>query len=579
MAWWNRKRDKPEEPPAQTAALTAAATAVRAHRAIVSPAYDTWQEEVWDHYDSLGEFRYAIDWKSEMVSRVRLRAARTVPGQDEPEVTDEGIPAQLIMELGGGVGGQSEMLASLSTQINVPGEGYLVGESFNGANVWSVRSADEIRVRNKQYEVIDDEKSVRRLYWRPLPEDSLVVRIWKPHRRYRYLADSPARSMRSTMRELELVNRKIQAQYLSRLASAGVFVIADEISFPVREEFAEAEDPFVEEWIETAREAIKEPGAASAVVPIPMRVPGEYVDKMKFIDFSIAEDEKIIEKRESAIRRLATQVDVPAEILLGMGDVNHWSAWQLEESAIKTHISSDIETIVNALTIGYLHPRLKALGEDPNGWVVWYDTSELTQRPDKSANALQAYDHLELSGSALRRELGFDESDAPTAQELRSSILRKLAANPQSGMIALAELINDPELSRALDPDGDDQAGQPDDAEDTEDRGLPDTQGEPPPEPDADLVIQASAMHRITFELNRWTLRHPRCCDGRTMGCPVAQASRYLSYHPGTLGDYECWLSPRGDLVVGKQAFDRQDEFIEGHSRRFGHKALVNGSR
>ena len=51
------------------------------------------------------------------------------------------------------------------------------------------------------------------------------------------------------MRELELVNRHITAQYLSRLASAGVIIFPDEIVFPVRPEFQDEPDPFLREWI------------------------------------------------------------------------------------------------------------------------------------------------------------------------------------------------------------------------------------------------------------------------------------------------------------------------------------------
>src|SRR5690606_40124656 len=96
----------------------------------------------------------------------------------------------------------------------------------------------------------------------------------------------------------------IIAQYLSRLASAGVWLVPDEITFPVREEFADAADPFMAEWIEIAAEAIRTPGTAAATVPIPIKVPAEYVDKIRHLDFTLKRSEKIIDKRESAIKRL-----------------------------------------------------------------------------------------------------------------------------------------------------------------------------------------------------------------------------------------------------------------------------------
>ena len=49
---------------------------------------------------------------------------------------------------------------------------------------------------------------------------------------------------------------------------------------------------------------------------------------------------------------------------------------------------------------------------------MWYDPSEIVQRPDKSDDAVLLYDRMELNGSALRRETGFSEADAPTESEL-----------------------------------------------------------------------------------------------------------------------------------------------------------------
>lgn len=551
--------------------LTSAATQVSHTKSSITPQYESWQREAWAYYDELGEFRFAVDWKAEMVSRVRLRAGRRVPGQDEPELLDDGPAADLIDDLAGGPGGQSEMMASLATQINVPGEGYVVGETTSNSTKWSVLSSDEIRKRASEYEIIDAELSTPgKPYWRRLAADSLVVRVWRPHKRMRYVADSPARSMRSTMREIELVNRKIQAQYLSRLTSAGVFLIAAEVDFPVREEFADEPDPFVAEWIETAKEAIANPGNASATIPIPMRVPAEYVEKgFKFIDFSIKDDEKIVEKRESAIRRLATQADVPAEILLGMGDVNHWSAWQLEESAIKTHISTDVEVIVHALTIGYLWPRLKAMGAFEDDLVVWYDTSELTLRPDRSEAAGQAHDRFAISDQAYLREIGLDEGDVPTLEELKTMILRRLSTDPMIGLEVLAELTNDAGLSDIVSPPPTREPTTPDgDTDDANDgRTPPDTRDEPPPTPGVDAASQARAPHRLHVGLTHWTLLHPKICRESTFTCPVAQASRHLSYLPGTTGDYEAWLSPQGELIVGRRTFESRDGFVSGHSR------------
>lgn len=574
MAWWHaftrRPTLPPHPPPAPPSALTAAAAPVKEPSTKLLRDTESWQEEAWQFYDDLGEFRYGVEWVSAMLSRVRLYAARLEPSEDEPVRAEAGPAVDLMTTLSGGVAGQAQLMAGIATQLAVPGEGYLVGEVVGGVERWSVRSTDEVRAARGHYEVVDEHAAGSGTQWRPLGADSLVTRVWRPHKRFHYMADSPARAARRTMRELELVNRHIQAQYLSRLASAGLLVIPDEVTFPTREEFADAPDPFVAEWIEIAAEAISKPGTASAVVPIPMKIPGEYVDKVRHVDFTLQLDDKILDKRDSAIKRLATQLNLPAEVLLGMGDVNHWGAWQLESGALKTNIAPEAELICQALTTGYLQPRLKASGvQDWANWVVWYDMSELTLQPDRSDDAIQLYDRLEIDGAALRRETGFDEADAPSEDELEEQALKVLLrTQPQAALTALARL-----LGEELDVEPTEEAPQsapavPEPASAPEDRALPDTRDEPPPAPEADraaavraredrMLQQAKALHAVQFTAaGPPKLLHPTECSQHAYSCPYTHAATKLHTlpRPGRSGTYECRLDPFGRLTIGQAA-------------------------
>jgi hypothetical protein len=568
MAWWHaftRRSPTPTPlPAAEGNALTAAAAPVKEPRTELIQDTTAWQAEAWGYYDDLGEFRYGVEWVAAMLSRVRLYAARLEPGEDEPVRATAGTAVDLMTTLGGGVAAQAQLMSGFGTQLAVPGEGYLVGETVNGVERWSVRSTDEVRAARGHFEVRDENAGGNGTRWRPLGADSLVTRVWRPHKRYHYLADSPARAARGKMRELELINRYIISQFLSRLASAGVVMFPEEITFPVREEFADAPDPFMAEWIEIAAEAIRTPGTAAAVVPIPIKVPAEYVDKIKHVDFTLPLDEKILDKRDSAIKGLATMLNMPAEILLGMGDVNHWGAWQLEEGALKTHIAPEAELICQALTTGYLQPRLQASGvEDWANWVVWYDMSELSLRPDRSDDAIALYDRLEINGAALRRETGFDEADKPTADELKEQGLKVIIKTLPSGAgSALSELTGEIVTIQpvAAAPPGE----------------IPPADGEPEPTPedrsppDADvareaaaaarserLIKQSQALHAVRFATGRPPeLLHPALCSSHAYSCPFTHAAVKLAElpRPGTSGVYEARLSPFGQLVIGQRS-------------------------
>jgi len=498
-----------------------------------------------------------------MMSRVRLYAARIEPGQDEPvRVEDNSLAMQLVSAIGGATT-QAAIMDDLNTQLDVPGEGYVIAETLDGREFWSVRSTEEIRRRSGKFEIVTENPMDTAQDWRPLAPDHFVMRVFKPHKRRHSMSDSSARAARETMRELELVNRHITAQYLSRLASAGVVIFPDEVTFPTREEFADQPDPFMAEWIEIAAQAIKEPGTASALIPIPMKIPGEWLGKIQLNDFTLKFDEKIIEKRDSAIRGLATKLNIPAEILTGMGDVNHWGAWQLEEGALKTTIAPDAELICAAFTTQYLQPRLRASGvEDADKFVIWYDMSELTLRPDRSAHAIQAYDRLEISGMALRREIGFDEADKPNDEEGREQALNVIINSlPAGAASALAQLVGEESVAPVIPV----SAQAPEVAEEAskqageEQRTTPITQDQSPPDAAAvrttRLVKQASTPHAIRFTgTDKWELLHPNICEQHAYSCPYTHAALSLKTgaFPGRAGMYECSLDSFGRFRIGE---------------------------
>lgn len=569
------------------AALTAAAAPPRAPQAQFMRKPEKWQLEAWGYYDSLGEYEYGVRWLSHMLSRVRLRAAQIQPDSDEPTLLEKGPAVDAVNRLGA-IGQQSELMRRATTLLSVPGEGYLVGETTGATEKWMMRSVEEIRAANGGYEVQDELNPQLGLHWRQLPQNSLVVRVWRPHDRFYHLATSPSRAALATMRELELVNRKILSQYLSRLASAGLLVLPEEITFPVREEFAEADDPFMEEFLEIAKSAIQNPGQASAVVPIPIRVPGEYVDKVKFVDFTVKQDDKIIEKRDQVVKRLASQLDLPSDVLQGLSDMNHWNAYAMEESGLKVHIAPIAEIICAALTDGFLKPALEAAGEDASDIVVWYDMSELTLRPDRTQAAFDAYDRLEINGDALRRETGFDPNDQPEGDDLQDQLLKGLIRSAHGAAPAAIDvLLGKQILTPATQGPGSAQAPQvpiappgepnlpsevppPPASKPGPASGPAKSPGPPgagsPPAPDAKAAAalaramlrtrQAQTQHIVSIRPDgQWDLKHPALCADHTYSCPFTHAVTTSApiATPGAPGQRYLTLDAFGNPRVGGQ--------------------------
>jgi hypothetical protein len=483
--------------------LTAAAAVLRADRGTTIQS-KRWQDEAWDNWRTQGELWYATEWKGNAVSRVRLKAAKIVPGSDEPEIVEEGPAAELMDKLAEGVGGQSVLMKSFSVKLDIAGDAYFIMYEDDDGNTHSgVYSTDVVRKDNSGNFAIRVDESA----WVPLPAESLVVRIWNPDEQFPWLAISPTEPALGVMREVDLYNRKIITELTARVASNGVWLIPDEVTFPVRDEFSDAADPLISEWIDVASKAIQNPGSAAAALPIPMRVASEFIDKFKHIRFSDNVVAETLDGRDRALGRLAKILNVPAEVLTGMGDVNHWSAWNIEEQAIKVHVLPTVETICRGLTVGYLQPGLSSQslaeyaadtdqdddGEDDDGvrYVVWYDASELEKKPDLGERAVQLHDRVAISNAALRRVTGFDDADAPTDAERDEQILTKLAYNGQQVVNSFEMLTGTPvaggEGEESTTPPGA-NLPVPQPATGAPSLGPPETSTAPPPPPGESAV-------------------------------------------------------------------------------------------
>lgn len=407
--------------------ITASAAVLTASR-LNEPKNNADQDILWDYYETLGEFEAAVLWKAKALSRIRLLAAEVVPGGDAPIPLEDGVAAETMQRFAGGMGGQSDLLREMTIHLTVPGEGWVVGEDgAYGQDRWTVMSADELTVKNN---VFRKRVGDGRQAWEDLV-NPLVIRFWVPDTRLHYRARPPAKSAIGALRELDLVNKRILAEITSRLASNGILLFDEQrlsITNKAGPTDPEQKSVLAEVLVNIATQGIKDPTSPGAVIPIPIGVDkGDsdlpLADLIHHVQLAGPISDGLIAQRESAIKRVATALDQPAEVMLGMDSANHWSAWQMEESALKIHISSTAETICYALTKGFLHPYLQADGSGiigPNGGqiIAWYDPAELVQRPDHSRNATQAYDRLEISAKAYRRELGFAEEDAPERGEL-----------------------------------------------------------------------------------------------------------------------------------------------------------------
>lgn len=415
-----------------------------------------WQQTAWSYYDTLGEVWFAHRFVGNAISRVRLHVAwQPNPGQppvlldpDDPDLSPEmqavaaSSAAELLRLDSNPAGGISGMMRDLATNIALVGEAHLLGEtaldedSLDG-EVWRVCSNDELRADDRGWLYVDTPGTEGR---RIDPATSTMIRVWRRHPRWADWPDSPMRAAAGICEELQYLTQAMRGSSLSRL-HAGLLAVPDELTFPALDTDPDygqgADDPFTMALMTAMLAPISDPESAASVVPLMVRGPAEALKELRRLDLSRPIDAVQAAQRDELIGRLATAIDLPPEVLRGMTDANHWTAWQIDEQTFRAHLEPLVLVIVQGLTVGYLRPMLAAQGLDPRAALVWYDESELTGQGNDFEQARVMHDKYVVSDAYLRRRGGAADDDAPDDDELA----RRIATQSGLGVDVVATLL------------------------------------------------------------------------------------------------------------------------------------------
>jgi hypothetical protein len=430
--------------------LTAAASRYTTRKVRARPVDQSWQARAWSFYKTTPEVRFSARWTSNAMSGALLYAGYREDDGTIARAPDTHLAAQLVSSIAGGPTGQAQLLGEAGPHLTVAGEFWVVirprpldstapipVDADTRDEEWHVLSVNEVKKDSNKLVAEIDGVEIEIPAYNPDVEDEdapVAIRVWEPYPGHKIEADSAVRSSLDLLEELHLLNAAVAAIAKSRLTGRGIVVVPKGTRFPATPTQGDAEDDLIDVLMTVAETAIKEPDSAAATVPIIFEVPAEMVGKIQRLTFESNFDELAIKLREEAIRRFATGLEIPAEILLGMGDVNHWGAWALTSEAIRLGIEPKLATVSHALTTQWLHPMLEAEGvPDWHRYMVWYDSSPLRVRTNRSETAIKLFELGAISAEALRRETGFDDDDAPTPAETAARERQRQAAEPAPG--------------------------------------------------------------------------------------------------------------------------------------------------
>lgn len=406
-----------------------------------------WQNDLWDMYDQVPEFRAGCSWVGNLLSKAVLEVYK-----DGKPTTDQNA-LDALASLFGGAEGQEEMLRLLGINFTVAGEAFVVGLPKPGDDdEWEVIASTEVQGETTNAITIEGDR---------VPDGTLAIRLWKAHPRKSNESDCPARALLPTLSEIVRLNQVIASLADSRLKGNGILFVPSELEMPAipvltadeegnemlsMQDASSISEGITRRLIKIASIAMQNRDSAAAAVPLVIAAPGEYLEKVQWIDFWTGFDEHSQKLREEARQSIGIGLDMPPEVITGTADVNHWGAWQIEEAAIKVHTEPLLNVIVASLTRGYLHPVLKAWGvEDWASYTLEANTAALRLRPNRSKEAVELWDRGELSARTMLIENGFDpENDSPDNQErilfFLSKIARTTSATPDQLAAVLREI-------------------------------------------------------------------------------------------------------------------------------------------
>src|SRR3990170_2646754 len=184
-----------------------------------------WQDAAWHFYNTIGEYAYAVNWVGNLLSRAKLYATRD-EGEGPRKLPASDPASQYLDALFLDSQGKATALQQIGVHYTVTGEAYIVGTEDQDGDHWEIVASTRIAYENDKW-IVDG---------KVLEGKPLVIRIWRPHPVEKGLATSPSRAALPILSEIERLTMHVAAQVDSRLISAGILFLPNEMTFAVIDE-------------------------------------------------------------------------------------------------------------------------------------------------------------------------------------------------------------------------------------------------------------------------------------------------------------------------------------------------------
>ena len=469
---------------------------------------EEWQADAYRHANAIGELGYVLGLIGSTVAKGQLVVTEVDEnGTPVPvEKRDDGTPilegkraaAERVLNcLAGPDGDHKAILAATAVHDQTAGEAILIGTPVEGEpnqTTWEVVSVLEI-VQDRNTGKLMRKRSARKASTlsvasnteteHALDTDTYLARYHRSDWAHSGDATSPLRRNAGVCKQVLRLDQLVDTTIDSRLA-AGILLVPEEVTFtgPDDEypEDVEDTDILLEMIAEQVGAPILDPRSQAALVPVLIRSASDYIDKFKLLSLSDGsmDLETVLAARRTALRRLAAGIDVPLEVMEGMGSTSHWNAVGIDTDTVKKHVIPLGDRLARFFETSYFRRMLIAFEEfseeEAARFSLAYDGSDILSRTDVATSADALHSDGLISDDARVSAHGFDPDEVrPTQEEGWRRIIEKLSVVPhQNNRPLLAgldidwvamgipqdvidEFLTIPATTEALDGDDDDE--------------------------------------------------------------------------------------------------------------------------
>lgn len=391
------------------------------------------QAKAYEFIELVSELGFIVNLKANLVARCDLVLQETKRladgGVDWVPTTNE--KARRVDEaFVGPQGGQAELKRRGALHLSTGGEFHLLATAAgdDGSLVWEVLSVIELLIdasgvyRKRDGNVRED-----------VDADNYTARCWRASAAYSDLAESEVLRVLPLCAQIVRVDQALEAIVNSKLSAQAIFVPTELTFADIEDGPADGEgnddddiDPFNDELIKHMEDPIRDRASTAALVPLVIRGPAEFHDRIHMIELGRSLDSMYQDLRKEALARLFQGVDAPPEMVSGKAGLSGLGggnvAISIDQDLINKHVLPAGELLADFFTVAYLRPMLETFEglnpEESQGFRYAFDPAKIMSNGDEPQAADRLHKAEKLSDEAYVRANGFDVADMPDDDEL-----------------------------------------------------------------------------------------------------------------------------------------------------------------